>query len=390
MDILFCSHNPIVKNLGAPKVLVELSEELDKLGWNCRFIDSIELLGESGKRLKGNSFKLRYADALRDYLRQHAAEYDVIDYDHGSLPYPRKEFSSQTLFVARSVLLHHHFQNITIPLNKRGFSFKKRWKSKIRSLVLGKFYESQVQQRTQRVTVTTSEADLINVPNRDDKAELVRRSIPKEKIVVIPFGISHSRRHLFDAVSSNLLLEYKVAFVGTFDNRKGATDFPKIVKEVCQKVPGVSFLLLGTAGLYRSKKEVLLHFPKELRDRIEIIERYEPDELPRLLSVCSVGIFPSYIEGFPFGVLEMLAASIPVVAYNSPGPPMMLSPEYLVPRGDTVGMATKVAELLGNETKLAAARAWARKRSQQFCWQDIAKQTSEIYLKNWQKRQQYH
>ena len=38
----------------------------------------------------------------------------------------------------------------------------------------------------------------------------------------------------------------------------------------------------------------------------------------------SAGAFPSHCEGFPFGVLEMLAAGLPVVAYRAPGAPMMI------------------------------------------------------------------
>ena len=76
----------------------------------------------------------------------------------------------------------------------------------------------------------------------------------------------------------------------------------------------------------------------------------------------------------------MLAASVPVVAYNSPGPPMMLTPEYLVSRGDVDAMANKVTELLMNKIKLRQARLWAKEQSQHFQWSKFAKVTSETYI----------
>ena len=133
--------------------------------------------------------------------------------------------------------------------------------------------------------------------------------------------------------------------------------------------------------MFQTSAEVLAHFPAALHPKIEVIPRYLPEELPSLLASCSVGVFPSYIEGMPFGVLEMLAASIPVIAYDSPGPPMMLPPEYLVPRGDVTTMASKTAKLLKDKLELSQARLWAKKQSQHFQWPEIAKTTSETYTK---------
>jgi glycosyltransferase involved in cell wall biosynthesis len=236
-----------------------------------------------------------------------------------------------------------------------------------------------------RTHMSVREADLVNVANHDDRAELIRSGVPADKITVIPYGISQRRRTLFNAVSSVPPLKPKVAFVGSFDARKGAIDFPNIVRAISKALPDVTFRLLGTI---KTEDEVLSHFPENVRGRIEVISKYVADELPQLLATCSVGIFPSYIEGFGFGVLEMLAASVPVIAYSSPGPPMMLSTEYLVPRGDTTALSGKVVDLLGDRNKLIQAREIARRRSREFCWERIARQTSQIYLERVHKLRQ--
>jgi glycosyltransferase involved in cell wall biosynthesis len=371
MRILFCSQTRLSKELGATKVLIELAEEMTALGWQCEFVSPADLVPDQ------NDNQTPYHVYLREHLRKVAGEFDVVEYDHNHLPYARNEFPKETLFVTRSVLLAHHFAHISIPLEK-GI------KATISHLLTGRGESKRRQERINRAHTAVSEADLVNVLNYDDERELLHCGIPKEKIVVIPNGLSQEQRARFDKVSSEIPQKPVVAFIGTFDPRKGGTDFPVIVKEVCSTIPDARFRLMGTI---KDKSKVSAVFPEQLRRQIEVVPHYRCEDLPELLASCSVGVFPSYIEGFGLGVLEMLAASIPVVAYNAPGPPMMLPPEYLVPRGDTKAMSGKVIELLQNKNKLMSARRWAKQRSQDFCWQQIARQTSEAYSRCLQQKQ---
>lgn len=372
MRILFCSQTYLSKELGASKVLLELAEEMELLGWECKLICPFDLVPAESRNAHEE-----YDMYLRQYLQEHSPEYDVIEFDYQHLPYPRSDFHPQALFVAKVALLAHHFNNIEIPPD-RGL------KSRVRFLIERRERASRRAQRLRGIHIAFSEADLISVGNDDDREEILQQGFSEEKVLVIPHGISRDRRLLFDAISSAPPSKPKVAFIGTFDTRKGATDFPEIVESVCAGVPGVEFRLLGT---YRSERDVLASFPKKLRSNIEVVPHYPSDELPDLLAPCSVGVFPSYIEGFGLGVLEMLAASIPVIAYNTPGPPMMLPPDYLVPRGDAGAMSAKVVELLKSRDRLTSARLWAKERSQEFCWRTIAQQTSQVYTSQWKHKQ---
>lgn len=375
MRILFCSQNPLLKELGATKILIELVEELKILGWTCKIATPLEIRPEQNYEKRFNP--ILFAVSLKDYLLKYASEYDVVEYDHLYLPYPRTEFCPKTLFVVREALLTHHLMDLSIPLVKN-------YKSKLQALIMRRFDKSFHDKIMQLIHITLSQTDLINVPNYDDKEELIRCGYPQEKIVVIPYGMSRSNRLIFDSISSDVPEKPEVVFVGTFYKRKGSEDFPDILENIYNNIPEVKFKLLGTGV---NKRDVLAKFPSRIRNSIEIIPNFPSDELPGLLSDCSIGIFPSYAEGFGFGVLEMLSASIPVIAYDVPGPPMMLPPEYLVPRGDTKNISLKVIELLKDKTKLKLARIWAKEKSQQFSWQQIAQETSRIYLERWEKIQ---
>jgi len=227
---------------------------------------------------------------------------------------------------------------------------------------------------------TVRQADLTVVSNDRDATALARNGADPGRIAVLPPGMTAERRRQFAAVPDGLPERPVVGFVGTFDPRKGMCEFPNLVDLVDRQVPGVTFRLLGTSGLVRDADGVRRYFPRRLWPRLEIYPRYDPKELPALLAGVSVGVFPSRVESFGYGVLEMLAAAVPVIAYDSPGPHVMLPPEYRVTVGSVVDMADRVCDLLSDPDRLRAARLWARERVTSFNWERVAMETARVYL----------
>ncbi len=370
MKALFCSSHPLDSRLGAPKILIEVAAEMDRLGWHCTLVSDEEICPGVGRYPNNARRLVAFANSMGAYLDRRAREFDVVDYDHRFLPFPRARFHPSTLMVARVPLLLHHAERIRLP--PMG-GIRQRMKSQLaRPIRL-----LQMKYEFRRIVRTLRNADLINVSNDYDRTELVTRNFDPDDVTVIPLGITDDRLAAFAADPPPAPITPRVAFVGTFDARKGAPDFPELVRSVVTAIPGCKFRLLGSQ--YRGVEEVLRFFPRALRRGIEVHPRFEPAELPGLLSDCSLGVFPSYYESFGFGVLEMLAASLPVVAYDSPGPPMMLPREYLVARGDVPDLAARVVALLKSPRKLADARVWARRRAKDFRWEVAAQRTSDVY-----------
>lgn len=371
--ILFCSHNPLDPRLGAPKVILEAGRALQGCGWEVRWASDEEICQNIG-RVRGIKKLRLFSGALRRFLSEHAASFDVVDYDHAHLPFDRSEFPTSTLFVARSVLLAQHFERIEIP---RYATFRG---------LAGRVVHGFQRWNERRATIrhadeTFRQADLINVSNDLDRGELLWRGFSSDRILVLPFGLFADRLAGFTRVCSLAPAgTRKVAFVGTFDLRKGAAEFPGIVKRIARSVPDVRFKLLGAR--YVEGAAVASLFPSDLQRHVEIIPSYDPQDLPYLLADCDLGVFPSHVEGFGFGVLEMLAAGLPVIAYDAPGPPMMLRPEWLVPRGDAAALAARVVPLLRDPARLSEARrmAWERAREATFSWEEIGRKTSSAYL----------
>ncbi|MDZ4677791.1 MAG: glycosyltransferase family 4 protein [Oligoflexia bacterium] len=367
--ILLCSANPLDVTLGAAKVLIEIAQSLNELGADCKLASDEEICPGVFKLPVGDR-AFAFSRALRVYLKKTAPLYDVVDYDHGCLPYARDEFSNNTLFVARSVLLVQHFVKIKIPIH---YGIKSWIKN-----ILPNASSRRLNQRVLDSQLTLKSSDLINVSNTEDRDALMSIGLPKDKIVVIPFGLTHDRWvKLKNTDPSPLPLTDTIAFIGTFDLRKGSKEFPEIVSQVVKAIPHAKFKLLGAK--YRNKEEILKYFPKKLHSNLDIVPEFHPQELPQHLSDCSIGIFPSYIEGFGFGVLEMLAAGLPVISYNSPGPTMMLPDDLMVPRGDHQALANKVIALLTDTAQLKEKRIWAHQRALDFQWRTAAQKTLKIY-----------
>lgn len=354
-----------MRELGAAKVVIELAEALRDQGVHCDLVGREHFATDSGSRKS-------ISDLMRRYAAEHGKRYDVIDVDHEYFPFERSEFSNDLLIVARSVLLVQHLERIRIPkpLNLRA--------------IAGRFLKSGKNRRAlaERIALadkTITCADLVNVSNGDDRLELLRRGVPNEKIVVLPYGLKVSRLQQLANPSLDGRKERIISFVGTFDYRKGAQEFPDVVQRVIKQLPGTKFRLLGTRGLIPTIEGVARFFPRDIRQQIEIMPHYKADELPKLLAGCSAGVFPSHYEGFPFGVLEMLATSLPVVAYRAPGAPMMLPDSHLVTVGDTKAMADKLISWLSTPALLEQLSKEARLTAERFRWDDIARQTIAIY-----------
>lgn len=364
LKLLICSPFVLKRELGAPKVLIEVAEELRKLNWEVTLVD------QDG--MKSPDSSLPYEEKLKRYLRENSDQYDVVEYDHEYQPYPRKEFPQHPLFVARSVLLALHYRKVKIPRIRRG-------RDLILDLVRSPRSELISDARYERCLRTLRQADFVNLSTTKDVPVLAEAGIDTEKTAVFPYGLSEDLVPAYQALSTDLPSVPCIAFVGSFDERKGGADLPRIFNKVARAIPGVRLRLLGTAGVFQTTDEVRNLFPLHLRRNIEVYPRYVTEALPGLLEECSVGVFPSYLEGFGFAVLEMLAAGLPVATYDVPGPCDIVTAENRAAAGDWEWLADRLISLLKNPEKLVEERKKAKERSKLFRWKQVASDTDRAY-----------
>lgn len=362
LKILLCLYSDASREMGGSKIRIELAEELEKLGWECSL-----LTPENIREISPN-----HRAPLLAWLMKYGSPFDVIEVEHNSLPTGKRHLPPRPLLVGRVSLLIHHYRNIRLPQIKT-------WREYLRHFMRPTISPSWVLNQLNRAEKTLHACDLINVANPSDRDLLIQYGHSRDKVEVIPYGMDARRTPVFEKVLPDVPPAPCIAFLGSFDIRKGAAELPDIIETVSRSIPNVRFRLLGTKGAYETEADVRRALPTRRQNQIQIIPSFSADDLPALLSDCSLGIFPSYIESFGFAVLEMLAAKLPVIAYDSPGPNSILPKDWLVRRGNHRALANKAAGLLSDPEILGQARKRADTVWRKFTWKTAAQMTDKIY-----------
>jgi glycosyltransferase involved in cell wall biosynthesis len=371
--------------LGAVRVYHELAGQWRAAGHHVEHFSLSEAFPRArGSRAAFATRQILFAYKAKKFVRRNAGRFDVIDALIGSLPMSKKELGFSGLLVARSVGLYRLYDRFeaTAP---------RRWPQRSRGKFLGRVFYRLVHHWLVRASDdAVRHADLINVPN-ESEAECLRGEVGSElQIMVEPYGLTgERRRELFlAAASASMRLAAKtVSFIGMWAARKGAHDWSNIIARIRERIPEARFRLLGTMV---DSSVVGAELKSGAITGLQLVSEYAPEELAQLLSDCAVGVFPSYAEGFGLGVLEQLAAGIPTVSFDVPGPRDVLGatiPELLVPPGDIDALSRAASSLLN----LAPAEYEKLSRrcadiAANFDWTIIAGNTIERYRQGLEER----
>lgn len=378
LRILIVLDLPWDVRLGACRVWMELAEQWRALGHSVEQFSFSEAF--PGVRATGYSFSLQRIAFMRKaagFVRANGHRFDIIDALIGTLPFSREELGFGGAIVARSVGLYRFYGRFEE-------SVWRRWPRLPRGSLAGRLFYWFVRRRLWRASETAvRKADLVNVPNAEEAACLREESGVANAIIVQPYGLTQQSRRALEKAAANpsdRLAQKRICFIGMWSARKGAHDWEKIIERVRARVPAAQFRFLGTmteSGAVRSD------LGPGAAEGVELITDYKPDELPALLSDCTVGAFPSYVEGFGLAVLEQLAAGLPTVSYNIAGPRDLLEqrlPQLLVPSGDIERFAAALCDIL-----LASAPVYAQlsresaEATTRFSWSEIARDTLRAY-----------
>lgn len=357
--ILMISRCELTDRLGAAQVLLRLAEQYRALG------EEVDLVGpdELGWTPR-DSLEVR-AEKTRDYIVDHGSDYDVVDYDHEYLPYARSTFPADLLLAARAQLLAHHVASTRFPLPKN-------WLSRARRYVGERRHRPTLMRHARSAQTTVENADIVLLLNRQEKETLAAAGVSEDKLHVVPNGIVGARA----GEEWKPACTKRLVFIGTFTPRKGSIDLPQIFRSVSEEHPDAVLRLLGVSAPQRAVRDA---FAAQDRARVEITPRFERGDLPALLEDCALGVFPSYMEGFPLAVLEMVSHGIPVVAYDAPGPPEIVEGEWLVPVGDADAFADRVAHLLGDPAHIERESERLRSLVLHYTWPQVAGRYLDLY-----------
>ncbi|HEY0368641.1 MAG TPA: glycosyltransferase [Chthoniobacterales bacterium] len=378
LRILAIVNLPWDARLGASRVWMELAEQWRANGHTVeKFSLSDAFPGIRATRVTFALRQLLFIRKAAAFIRQHRDQFDVIDALIGTVPYAKGKLGFRGLLVARSVGLYRRYERYERALHKNS---ARAPRGRFAGRLLHQFAQHQLRRASDS---SLRHADIINVPN-ESEADCLRGEMHVSKPIMIePYGLTDERRQAFSRAtltSEARLAQQRICFIGMWSPRKGARDWARIIARVRRDLPNARFRFLGTMIDDATIRRELADIDTS---GMEFISSYEPNELPHLLADCSLGAFPSYVEGFGLAILEQLAAGLPTVAYETPGPRDILNrglPECLVQSGDVLTFGSRLVELLRTTPDDYRERA---RRSMQiaatFSWRDIAQRTIDTY-----------
>ncbi len=185
---------------------------------------------------------------------------------------------------------------------------------------------------TRKTAVALGEASGCNVviaPDAVDTSEFTR---PPEAVVA-----DFRRRHR--------LRGRTVGFIGRIAKEKGWVHLIPLAREL--RKDGVGLLLVGD-GPQRDRMQAAVD-EAGLGDCVTITGFIPNDEVPAALAACELIVMPSMYEEFGGASIEAFSVGTPVVAFAVGGLQEIvggITPELLVPHGDTEALIGRVREVL--------------------------------------------
>lgn len=157
-----------------------------------------------------------------------------------------------------------------------------------------------------------------------------------------------------------------IAAAGRLSPEKGFDQFIAAAALVAKQEPEAGFVLFGEGPLRPALERQIEDMG--LSDTF-VLAGFHSD-IQGFLPYCDVVVLSSWTEGLPVIVLEALAAGVPVVATAAGGTPEILDNGvngFLVPVGKPAALASRIAELLGDDALRQRMGQAGRKRvAEQF------------------------
>ncbi|MCW3980153.1 MAG: glycosyltransferase family 4 protein [Candidatus Bathyarchaeota archaeon] len=227
-------------------------------------------------------------------------------------------------------------------------------------------------------------ADRIVALTETVRAKAIKLGANPSKISVIPNGVDTDRfkpsvpkRRYF--VELDVTHEDKVVmFVGRLHPAHGIPLFLLAIPQVIKIHPKAIFVLVGGGPL----KPFVLRFieSQNLQKHVRVLDYRE--DVPDLLSVANLFVYPALSVGMPLSVLEAMASGKAVIAFDIEGNREIITEKtgFLVHRISANGLAAKIVDVLSHLDITREMEEKARKHIESnFTWERVSTRIINIY-----------
>jgi D-inositol-3-phosphate glycosyltransferase len=227
--------------------------------------------------------------------------------------------------------------------------------------------------------------DRVVVQCEDERGELLRLGVPRNKMALVPSGVNTDRFRPDGPVAPRDGGRARILTVARLVERKGIEDLIRALP----RVPGADLVVAGgppaaelAAHPYAGK---LRRLAAELRvtDRVRLLGAVPAHEMPAVYRSADVVAATPWYEPFGLSPLEAMACGVPVVATAVGGLTDTVVDGVtgdLVPPRDPRSLSAALRQLLGDDVRRVAYGAAAVDRANYaYAWPRIAARLTGVY-----------
>lgn len=368
MKILLTIHHPLDPHSGAPGTVLKLGQLYQQLGHEVHYLSHDDL----PKWMSGSLFPEFVATYLHRQNQRH--RFDVIDASTGDAwvwgTMLRRFAPNRPLLVTRSHGLEHtvHLENLEEA--QRG-NLHLSWKYPL--------YRGSV--LLWEVATSLRCADQVFLLNRFDQKYAVEvLGVRSERIAITPNGIPDQFLDLpLEPLPVATDAPLQIACIGTYISRKGIHYSVPALNWVLARYPHVSVSFLGTGC---SAAEVHADFDADVRDRVQVIPKFQHSLLPNLLKGHAIKLFAPLSEGFGKALIEAMACGLAPVTTAAAGPLEVVRDGHdaiVVPLRNRQVIEQALDRLINDRSYLEQLRYNAHATAQRYRWLKAAQQRLDLY-----------
>lgn len=230
-------------------------------------------------------------------------------------------------------------------------------------------------------------ADAIIAVSENTKRDVIRlMNVPAEKIHVVYEGVNPSFHPIDDQTQHERvraayhLPPQFILFFSTIEPRKNLVTlldaYSTLLKQEAATPP---LVVMGRKGwLYQ---DTLQHIRDlGLQERVILTDWVEEADVPVVINLATVFVFPSLYEGFGLTPLEAMACGAPVISSNASSLPEVIGDAgILVEPRDAAAFTRAIQRVLSDANLRQDLRAKGLEQAARFTWERAARETLRVY-----------
>lgn len=186
---------------------------------------------------------------------------------------------------------------------------------------------------------------------------------------------------LKDFISKTNLPDKFFLAVGTIEPRKNYLNLIRAFKEVSDKYPDYSLIIVGKEGWDYEEIHAAIK-SNYLNKKIHLLGYLSNTSLVNLYSLAKAFVFPSFYEGFGIPPLEAMQCGCPVIASHTSSLPEVVGNAALLINPESYSqIAEAMFKIIENPELCEQLREKGLKQAKKFSWEDSAKKILKIFTK---------